>query len=149
MNKLQAGAAKKLISGPQSMLPFPDKVIRGNSMYTSVRKEIYVRAIAIDNGKKKLLYLIQELGAPLNTGMIKKRITEKFSVQPEYIFIGATHNHSTAAPVDISAESGWRAPIPPLRFRYSEYVVGQTVAAAGEAFASLHPARFGYGKESN
>ena len=146
MSKFLAGASKMPISVPLEMMPYPDTVIFGDSKYTSVRKEIFVRAIAVDNGKNKILFLVQEMGAPLNTGIIKKRIKEEYGLEPESIFISATHNHSTPPAVDLSAVEEWGQPVPPVRYHYSKYLIDQTVAAAGAALADLRPARIGFGK---
>jgi neutral ceramidase len=145
MNKLKVGASKKIISVPQEMLPYPDVVIFGDNLYTSIRKDIHVRAIAIDNGEKRLLFLVQETGA-VNVDLIKKSISEKYDFPPEGIFICNTHNHSAPPAINLSVDTEWGVPVPEVRYRYSRFLIEQVVAAAGEALANQRPARFGFGK---
>ena len=144
MTKLKVGAAKMPVSVPLEMMPYPDTVIFGDATYTSVRKEIYVRAIVIESNGKKLIFLVQE-AASFNHAIVKSRIQEEYGIDPQSVFICVTHNHSTPPAVDLSVETEWGRPVPKVRYQYAHYLIDQNVAAVGEALQKMKPARIGFG----
>ena len=117
----------------------------GDGQYMWVRKDVYVRAIAIDNGKKKIVLIVSEVGVA-NIDSIKDRITIENGINKEDLLICSSHNHSCPGPIDLDQTGEWGTSFPPELYKYSEYVLEKTIAVAGEALNNMRPARYGYGK---
>ena len=146
MGKLRVGAAKKCVSPKPKMLPYPQSPLNGDAFFTWIRKDVFIRAIAIDNGKKKIVFVVSELGTP-NIDLMKKRIIENYGIKEEDILISNCHNHSAPAPVELNEKADkWGLTYTPNMYEFSKFVIDQTVEAVGEALKQMRPARYGYGK---
>ena len=137
MYNLRAGASKVCIDPPKEMYPFPTNF----GMTDESRNPCHVRALVLDNGKRKILFIVYEMSdIPSNPDLIPA-ISKASGIPEEDIILSVTHNHT--APNDRSkmvkdAEDKFA-------FFY-HYTVQQGVRAAREAVASLRPARYGYGE---
>lgn len=149
MYELKAGAAKRCISPLPEMLPLPQQHMNGTATYTGVRKDIFVRALVLDNGVKKMAFVVQEMPDPMNAEEMKAAILEKCAIAPENVFYCATHNHCVSLPAKLSTE-GRQEPDARVHytendFKFAHYVLAQSVEAVAEAVTNLRPAKYGYG----
>ena len=149
MYELKAGAAKRCISPLPEMLPLPQQHMNGTAEYTGVRRDIFVRALVLDNGVRKMAFVAQEMPDPMNGDELREAIEARCGIAPENVFYCATHNHCVSLPAKLSTEGRQE---PNARVHYTEndykfahYVLEQSVEAVAEALASLRPARYGYG----
>lgn len=149
MYELKVGAAKRCISPLPDMLPLPQQHMNGTAEYTGVRRDIYIRALVLDNGAKKMAFVAQEMPDPMNSEELKAAIWEKTGISGENVFYCATHNHCVSLPAELATEGCQK---PDARVHYTEndykfahYVVEQSAQAVAEACHALRPARYGYG----
>ena len=144
MGNLKVGASKKCISPKEDMLPSPQAVLNGDAQYTWVRKDIYVRAIAIDNGKKKLVFIVTETNNA-NVLTIRKEVAKKNNIPEENVFMCNSHNHSATNTLDLDYHNtDWDHDVPEVVFKYSKYVMDLEIQCANEAFQNMQPARYAY-----
>lgn len=146
MGKLRVGAAKVVITPKEDMFPFPQSPLNGDAVYTHVRKDAFVRAVSIYDGKERLMLIVQETSGISNSPIIKSRISQALGISESCIVLCAMHNHSMAKPVELDSTAVWGVKHLPVQYRFSEYLIEQTVHAAIEAFSNERPARFGYGE---
>ena len=67
MYNLRAGASKVCIDPPKEMYPFPTNF----GMTDESRNPCHVRALVLDNGKRKILFIVYEMSdIPSNPDLI-------------------------------------------------------------------------------
>ena len=141
MSKFLAGAAKICVDPTPEMLPLPG--IFG-TWYEDVYASSYNRALAIDNGESKFLIITFPFGSGGEEA--KSIISEKYDIPTEHIIFANTHNHGGPA-MKLVAEQFLPDTEPSHQQRlWAGQAVPKCLQAADEAFANLHPARFGYGE---
>lgn len=153
MYELYAGAAKRCISPLPDMLPLPQQHMNGTAAYTGVRRDIYVRALVLDNGVKRMAFVVQEMPDPMNDRELKAAIYELTGIPAEDVFYCATHNHCVSLPAQLDTE-GCQKPDARVHYTQNDYqfahhVLEQSAQAVAEACAALRPARYGYGTGSS
>ncbi len=145
---LKVGAAKRCINPAPELFPF--NLSFSGDVYTAVKEgqDIHVRAIIVDNGEKKIVFLGFELGGVPFPARIHSLLKEKYGFEKEDIFATGTHNHSAVRPI-----SGDNGPMPedrsPSMVTYTEFVYDQVDAVVEEAMANLKPAKVGYGEDKS
>ena len=133
MSKLQAGASKACISPKASWFPMDHN---SGQKITGILQDTYTRAIVLDNGETRFLFLNLDCGPSADVQM-KEEIRDKFHIPVENMMICWTHNHS--------AGMKWkREPKTDREREYTEIVYNAIFTAIGEAVASLRPARWGF-----
>lgn len=154
MYTLKVGASRKAITPTQDMLPLPQAELNGDGQYTWVRKDVRLRAIVLDNGTQKLLFIVSESEmAPAS--YIRSYVGKKYGLAPDAIMCSNTHSHSCPDGYPYDPENGGTC-LPekhhrPIDFNENMAKLGKlccekTIEAIDEAFANMRPARFGHGK---
>lgn len=148
MEKLKVGAGKAVINPPAELFPFKGWL---GSSTDAVKDDVHVRAIVIDNGDSRFLFLSYEPGrAP---GMkLKQEIAQRYGLDVQHILASSIHNHSCPHWGRNERKSGMGTSDKgsDKRFekqdKYNEIVIAGTYEAIDKAVASLRPARYGYGE---
>ncbi len=138
MSQLLVGAGKACIDPAPDMYPMPTRFAECEALYDSC----YCRAIAIDNGKDKIIFLTYELSDQPTVKDLTDKIEEATGWPAGHIVIAVTHNHSSPCD-DVRAKDDRGREI---QNRYREIELSAGVAACKQAVESLRPARFGYGE---
>ncbi len=136
MANLKVGAGKVSINPPKEMYPFPSNF----AICDEMRDECFVRTILIDNGERKILFIIYELSDIPSVPELLPGISKETGIPVEDIIICVTHNHSS--PCDRC-----KFPADPEKFEYFkklEYSAG--IEASRIALETLRPAKVGYGE---
>ena len=146
MNDLFVGAAKVSINPTPDMYPIPNKITDFGlepMSQEAAYDEMNCRAIAIDNGRAKLLLLTFELAGAPEFPDYPADIAQATGFCQDLVFIMGTHNHSAPR---------YRKPAPDEKAlaqwieRYEKLVYNAGITACKQAAASMRPARYGYGE---
>lgn len=154
---LKVGASKREVTPLESMFPFKQADLNGNGMYTYARKKIFLRALAIDNGTQKFLFLVSETSCG-NLHYLKEYVCQEYQMSPDAISYSNTHSHScplhavydpttTLEKMNSVEKMGEFGPLPPVKqneWDYGKYCFEQAKAAIDEAFVNMKPAKFGH-----
>jgi hypothetical protein len=136
MAVLKVGAAKVCIDPPKEMYPFPSNF----GMCDESRNPCYVRTLAIDNGEKKILFVVYEMSDIPSAPGIMSALSEASGIPEEDIILAVTHNHT--APNDKC-----KFPVDEKKLEFfTKYEVTQGAAAAKKAVETMRPAKYGYGE---
>lgn len=134
MKSLKAGAAKARITPPPEW--FPIKIRYSDLSYTGVLQDIYTRAIVLDNGDCRFLFLNLDCG-PSADVELKQEISKRFNIPIENMITCWTHNHS--------APMKWtRTPKNEQEKDYTELVLDAIFTAIEKAISNLKPAKWGF-----
>lgn len=146
MSHLRVGAAKVNINPTPDMYPIPNRVadfglepVSQEAAYDGMD----CRAIAIDTGREKLMFLTFELAGAPDYPDYPRIIAEAAGFPEELIFIMGTHNHS--APRYRKNEDNPPA-LQAFITRYEKIVYDAGIEACRKAAESMRPARYGYGE---
>ncbi|MCC8045952.1 MAG: neutral/alkaline non-lysosomal ceramidase N-terminal domain-containing protein [Clostridiales bacterium] len=146
MYELKVGAAKLCINPTADMYPIPNKMTDFGLEPMSQEApydDMNCRAIAIDTGETKLMFLTFELAGAPEYPHYPEDIAFAVGFPPDQIFIMGTHNHS-APRYRKSPENS-----PELKEfieKYEKIVYEQGIEACRQAAAAMRPARYGYGE---
>lgn len=145
--QLLCGASRKLITPREDLLPHMMGL--GGAVFGMVQDELYVRAIALDNGTDKALLVSFDLDKAPYPDEYVRLLQEKTGIPAGNILFFAIHTHT--APL-----TGYR-PFEPAHDitkksvetqaairEYEDFVRNQMVAAVMEAAEGLRPVRMGY-----
>lgn len=154
MGQLSAGASKECITLPEDLMPYPVPDWFGGGTYTGVKDDIFVRCLALSDGKKKALIICAELGTYINAELIQDRIYKECGIPFENIMISATHTHEVPeGKVNPDIKEGEEKEltekekkIQKIADSYNQFIADQTVLAAKRAVENMEPARYGYGE---
>jgi len=136
MHTCLAGAAKVCIDPPESAYPFPTNFCLCGSKYDSC----YVRAAAIGNEQKTILFVVYELSDIPGIPDLEVQLAQAAGIPEENVILAVTHNHS--APNDSSKAGDF-----PEKFRlFRKILLDAGRQAAAKAVAAMRPARWGFGK---
>lgn len=127
---LKVGACKANINPPASMFPAEGEFVN----YAGVHDPLFVRAIVIYNGIEKAALVTMDLaGVPSGKGEFINQISVETGIDLEYLYVSATHDHSTVrvGNTDDSSE-------------YYTLILEATIQALKDADSKLQPARVGY-----
>jgi len=130
--EMKAGVAKAVIT-PEEPL-----VITNGPVATGKLKDIYARALALNDGNGRLIIITYDLNClDRATAPLRKRVRDELGIPPERLILLATHNHN--GPIQIN----------PNNFAYGDWLAGRLFDLIKEAMAnergpvSLH---FGFGR---
>ena len=137
MSQLFVGASRICIDPPKEMFPFPSNF----SWMDEVRNPCYVRALAIRNDDKPILFVVYEMSDIPGDPDIIRKLSEASGVAEENIILAVTHNHT--APNDRSKMV--KDADDKFAF-FRRYAVEQGCIAAKQAVKKLQPAKYGYGE---
>lgn len=142
MYELKVGAAEAGINPPEELFPFRKYE---NSFLEGCIDELKVKAIVLDNGETRFLFLGMDVGDSLND-VQKRMITDEYGFDYEHILNFNTHNHS--AP-HWGHTPGIRGKKPDDQDRceteYEKTVMKGIHTAIRGAIESLRPATYGFG----
>lgn len=114
----------------------------GTVVFDKVMDPIYVRALAMDDGKHKALFITFDLCILPHPEEMLKLLTENTGIPEEYIFMAATHTHNvTPIGFNLYADNPENMRKCTLWYESMKQVVLDTVH---QAEAELRPARIGY-----
>ncbi len=141
MGKFNAAAAKICITPPADMLPgwsFMGFQLGG------VYQDIYGRALILDSGEGKLVFVTYDGADMGRTGDLCRAIYEAYGIPRENLHFAVTHDHEAPcfdntldSAVGNPEELAWVE-------KYGDFVISQTVQMIGEALAGLRPAKLGF-----
>ncbi len=146
---LYCGAAKRNVDPPKDLLPKLFGVMPGTH-FEEIVGGLYVRVIAIGNGKTTLLFIDYEMDqAPFPTETLKK-IHEKYGIPEENIFLLGNHSHEVPVTGIRLAEPGHNQQREEPEYHkatvaYENIVLKGVYDALDEAISTMRPARIGYG----
>ena len=140
---LKAGAAKKSI-----VPPFPTQMggfFDRDKNFEGVHDEVFARAVVIDNGKTKLVFVGSDLMSLDNAlvPLTREAVTQATGIPGTNILLCATHNHSAPSFYQ-KTQAGKDDEEPSLK----RFLVQQFTDAVIEADRALVPARIGFGAGS-
>jgi neutral ceramidase len=136
---LKAGLAKTDITPEMPVMLYGYEARKTPSQ--GVHDRLYARAVAFENGGKKILLISTDLGSftdPLYQ-TIQASIAEKYGVKESELFLAAIHSHS--APVT----SLDPAKIAGSNVQYTRTLQQKLLEVSGEAIANLRPVLTGAG----
>lgn len=140
MSELMVGAGKAKMNPPKEIFPIPHF---GGVNFEGQKHDLYARAIFIDNGGVKFLFLSTDAGKEADDEL-KSEIGRRFNIDPDNILAVSTHNHS-APDWDGSGMMGTdpqEMKIKGLAFR--KVVVSAIYSAVQQAIDGMRKARYGY-----
>lgn len=146
-HKLFCGAARRCITPPEELLPRLYGLM--DQSFGGVLDDLFVRVLALKDSGTVLLFVSFDLDkAPYPRKWIAA-LSQRLDIPEEHIAYCAIHTHT--AP--ITDERPYEGPnrrylkTPEQREatgRYEDFLFERLMAAAGEAVASMRPAKFGY-----
>lgn len=148
MKQLLVGIGKACISPNKEMFPI---LIYENQYYEDMLQDVYARAIALDNGDTKFLFISVECN-PTIYKEHKEYISEKYDIPIDHIFATCTHNHSAPFWDNVTPKERLkrRGDTPEgksnQRYEYGLIVVKGVYEAVEQAMSHMIPARFGFGE---
>lgn len=106
-----------------------------------VHDPLYARAIAFENGGKKVILVSSDLGSYGNEVLteFRKSILEKYNLKESELFLTAIHSHSSPV-LSLNREKG-----DPDNINYTEKLKQKLVSLIGDAIKNLKPAITGVG----
>ncbi len=86
---LKAGTAKVVISNKKP------RVMTNGRVSTGVLKDIYARALVLNDGDNRLVIITYDLNClDVATPILRSRLKTEMGIKPEYLILLATHNHN-------------------------------------------------------
>lgn len=143
------GAAKRSITPPAHLLPELHGL--GGITFSGVLDELYVRALALGDGERTVLFLVFDLDKVPEPEACLNALRERTGVPQEHISLLSIHTHT--APV-----AGWRPTEGPnfienkpenvqkATHEYEALLMQRALEAAEAAMAARRPARIGWGR---
>lgn len=135
---LKAGAGRADITPDPNAIPRP---------YTSILDHLYARAIYLDNGQDRAVFLNADVGAISSAiaDKVSAEISSELNVSPTNILISATHDHSAifGGPRPPAGGAATQENAPAKVFQ--EKLVSGLEQAAKQARDAMQPARIGFG----
>ncbi|MDR1272617.1 MAG: neutral/alkaline non-lysosomal ceramidase N-terminal domain-containing protein [Clostridiales Family XIII bacterium] len=140
---LKAGAAKICITPQEEM--FPAEYHLGNFKFSGVHDDLFVRALVLDNGERRLAVITFDAADMSRTEDMLDVLSARYGLLRENVLFAATHTHE--APT-FANEHHWVAGDPQRLawvVRYGDFVVAQAAKCVGLALGSMREAKWGYG----
>ena len=150
-NQLYCGAAREKITPPENLL----RNLRGlmDSRFGGIVDDLYVRAVALESGGRKMLLLSFDLDKVPNPKENLEILESHTQVAQDYILLTRIHTHSAPVTGDRPYEgpnyiARKPAEVQESTRKYEKLIQKKMLSAAKKALEGLVPARcgFGYGK---
>lgn len=136
MYSLQVGAGKVCIDPPASEYPFPSTF----GMLDEPRDPCHVRAIAIDNGDRKVLLVVYELADIPQVPNLEAKLGAVWGISEDDVILCVSHNHS-------SPSDRCKFPCDKEKLAlFLEIELKSGLEAVRRAVETLRPAKWGYGE---
>ena len=135
--QLHVGAAKRETTPKQEWLPLPATSRLQYAQLVGIIDPIFVRVIAVGNGKEPALVVTFETGTPPDPAVFLKGLSQHTGIPVEAIYYSATHGHSSPT-TTVNPEV-------PSSQLYHDFVYSQLLDAADEAIGNMRPATVGIG----
>lgn len=137
-DELRAGAAVANITPP---IGIPIVGNFGKQLAANVHDELHVRALVVDDGKKKVALVVCDLLGIRGTvsAEARKRIREATGIPEEHVLVAATHTHSAGDAV------GHRYDLKAPMSDYQKFVASRIADAVVIASGRLRPAEIASG----
>lgn len=146
MSGLRVGAAKVCINPAPDMYPIPNW-ITDFGLEPMQQMEPYddmnCRAIAIDTGKDRLMFLTFELAGAPEFPNYPEDVAKACGFPADMIFIMGTHNHSAPR---YRKNQATDPELLAFIEKYEKIIYDAGIEAAKKAAETLRPARYGYGE---
>ena len=95
---IKAGVAKAVITNAES------RVMVNGRMSQGTKEDIYARVLVLNDGEKRLVVITYDLNClDVGTPLLRVRLQNELGIDPEYLILLATHNHS--APIQINRDN--------------------------------------------
>lgn len=132
--ELKAGTAKAIITPSD---PVGRIMVMGNKA-KGVHHDIYARALVLNDGKRRLVIVTYDLNClDVATPILRSRCLHELGIDPAYLVLMATHNHS--APIQIV----------PANFDYGRWLAERIFGLIKEAIANERgPVKLYFGYKS-
>lgn len=147
---LRVGAGKASLNPTPAMFPFPTPAKSDWGLKPITTEAIYndmdCRAIAIDNGTDKILFVAFELGGVPHIPELRQEVADTVGIPVENVVFAATHNHTGYH--DHNMMGRYEETDEYLNWvKEAKKVESEAaITAAKKAFETLRPAKYGYGE---
>lgn len=150
MSLLKVGAGKASINPTPDMYPVPSPPVSDWGLKPIQIEAIYddmnCRAIAIDNGKEKMMFISYELSGPPHIRDFTQQIESLTGFPKENIVIYGTHNHTGLREDPASVRYQPSQEEIDHMTKYKDICRKAGLEAAKAAVDSMRPAKYGYGE---
>ncbi len=137
--RLQAGAAAVDIT-PAIPVALSGYLNPENRVSQGVHDRLYARVIAFTDGSRRVVLVSCDLTSFISAAYFQSRILSKFHLQPEELFLCATHTHS-------GPELSLNRTYPhPNNFQYTVSLCDRLLSCIDAAFGDLGPCSIAAGK---
>lgn len=147
--QLLCGAGKAQITPPEELLP--QMITLGGMTFGEINDDLFVRAIALDNGERRILMVCFELDKAPYPQEYTKLLSEATGVGERDILFFAIHTHTAPLtgyrPFEPKHDITKKPPeIQKAVYAYEALVREQMLCAAKQAVFNLQPAVLGFGQ---
>jgi hypothetical protein len=148
MGNLKVGTSKICISPTPEMFPFPAPAYQGeNIKIEGIYFDMYVRMIAVSNGKKTFLFGVFEESN--GSDALKDAITEKYGIPYENQMYSQIHNHGGVTTTTVVKEGRGQKPhhsYTEIQIKMGRSIYEKALEAADIALKDMRPACWGFGE---
>jgi neutral ceramidase len=147
-NELSCGAARGVITPADALIP--DLRGLGDSRFGGVLDDLFVRVIAVGDGRSKALVIAFDLDKAPYPAENLVRISAQTGIPEENIFFFSTHTHTAPItgyrPEEHINDVRLKAPeVQRATAEYEQQVTDTTLKVVDEAVSRMCPVRMGYG----
>jgi len=133
--QLRVGAGKVCINPPDNMfLSGLEYFDFANRDFIGIHDSLFVRSIIIENGHQKAALISLDIAKVPGGNDLINAIASEMNIQPEYVFISATHDHNT---IELKGNEYLSSP-------YYEIIRNAVIQSIKEASSKIQPAKVGY-----
>lgn len=143
MKKLMAGAAKVKMTPTGEC--WPAMGLLPNQWYTKVHNDIYARALVLDNGEHKVVFITLELQRAFFAEEIRRILEIEFGIEPGYVFLSGTHTHEGPNLSGIPKDYGGNDSSGEWGEKYKIQVIQAMRKAVETALSKMTDAYIGFG----
>lgn len=145
LNEIKVGVGKSCINVPDELFPFP---IYEDFCFETMGDsgDLYARALVIDNGETKFLFVSTDVSDAPGLEM-RIKVEEKFHISEDHMYLTASHNHSAPHGGGRKGNGLSRNPEKEVKeTKYREVYETGIIKAIESAISTLRPAKYGFGE---